>query len=92
MMAAAAAGHDQVQSACELRRATEFRPADLDFVARAVDLVLNLERRSRVSSTEELQRRALELSTVSPHASALLVNVLFGASEVDYVGLALAPW
>jgi hypothetical protein len=90
--AAAATGHDEVQGACALRRATEFRSADLALVARAVDLVLDCKRGRRFRSAEELQRRALALSTVSPHASALLVNVLFGAGEVDYVALALAPW
>lgn len=91
-MAAVSTGHGVVQRACELRRAKEFSPSDLRLVAQAVELVLAVERGSSIQSVQELQNRAVSMSTVSPHASALLVNVLFGEVEVDYVGLALTPW
>ncbi|SIL35749.1 Uncharacterised protein [Mycobacteroides abscessus subsp. abscessus] len=75
-----------------LRRASEFARDDLLQVAQAVELVLSLDRGCVVDSAHALQNRAVQLSNISPHASALLVNVLFGNDEVDYVGLAIAPW
>lgn len=92
MSTAEISGQTEVMRACGLKRATEFSPVDLDLLGRAVNTVLDCEREPPLTTAEELQSRAIALSDVSPHASALLVNVLFGASEVDYVGLALAPW
>lgn len=91
-LAAAITGEKEVMRACSLKRARQFSAADLDLLGRAVNTVLGCEREAPLTTAEELQTRALALSDVSPHASALLVNVLFGPSEVDYVGLALAPW
>lgn len=90
--AATSTGHEVVLRACGLRRATEFDVADLQQVAHAVELVLSIDRGCLVDSAHVLQRRAVQLSTISPHASTLLVNVLFGTTDVDYVGLAIAPW
>lgn len=91
-LAAANSGQDEVLRACALKRAAQFTAADLNLLGRAVNRVLGCEREAQLRTADELQARALALSDVSPHASALLVNVLFGASEVDYVGLVLAPW
>ncbi|OCB14526.1 hypothetical protein A5717_10320 [Mycolicibacterium porcinum] len=92
MTAAASTGHDVVRRACGLRRAREFSAVDLQEVAHAVELVLGIESSGIVDSEHALQNCAVQLSTFSPHASTLLVNVLFGTDEVDYVGLAIAPW
>lgn len=89
---AAVSGDDEVVHACALKRIAWFSAADLDLLGRAVATVLGSERKAPLATAGELQARALDLSEASPHASALLLNVLFGASEVDYVGLALAPW
>ncbi|WP_157931557.1 nucleotidyltransferase domain-containing protein [Mycobacteroides abscessus] len=91
-MAAASTGHDVVRRACELRRARQFCAPDLRLVARAVEQVLSIEQGDLLESAHDLEKRAIAMSTVSPHASALLVNVLFGNGAVDYVGLAMAPW
>lgn len=90
--AAAMSGKDEIIKACSLKRATQFGVDDLDLLRRAVNIVLGSEFRQPLASADDLQTRALSLSASSPHASALLVNVLFGPGEVDYVGLALAPW
>lgn len=89
---AAMSAHDEVVRACALRRAKLFSADDLHLITRALHAVLGCAQISRLASAEDLQGHALALSTVLPQASALLVNVLFGAGEVDYVGLALAPW
>ena len=91
-MAAEASGHLDVIHACSLKRAECFSEQDLDLLERAVNTIIGCESQPRLLTVNELQMRAVALSTISPHASALLVNVLFGAGEVDYVGLALAPW
>lgn len=90
--AAASTGDEIVLRACELRRQHEFSATDLRIISDAVHIALAVDPGRAVDSVDDLQKRAVELSTVSPHASALLVNVLFGSEDVDYVGLATAPW
>ncbi|WP_037139211.1 nucleotidyltransferase domain-containing protein [Rhodococcoides fascians] len=91
-LAAANNGDDRVMRAVALKRAPSFSEADLDLLACATASVLGCDREATLTTADELQARALHLAEAFPHASALLVNVLFGASEVDYVGLALVPW
>lgn len=92
LAAAKARGEDEVVRACALKRATWFEASDLRLLDRALSALLRHESHEPIKTAEELQTRALFLSDASPHASALLVNVLYGHTDVDYVGVTAAPW